>query len=50
MPVVSDLKIKVQSGEGGTHFASWTFNENTKNIVETIILDTKKRGENPLFF
>ena len=33
MPNVSNLKIQYQSGSGGTYFASWDFNETTKNVV-----------------
>lgn len=31
MPSVSNLTIKPQSGTTGTYYASWTFNEETKN-------------------
>ena len=33
MPKVSNLKIQHQTGSGGTYFATWEFNETTKNTA-----------------
>lgn len=43
MAKVSSLTIKKQSGTSNTHFASWVFNENTKNT--TVSSGAIKKGD-----
>lgn len=43
MAKVSSLKIQKQSGSDNTHFATWTFNENTKTT--TVSRGTIRKGD-----